>query len=77
MSGLFMYESVWFRDLLHFFLSGTVSGALFWPTLGVTIISLIVNIVSDYGALFFIRAWLTRAVGKPAATLLIAALIVR
>jgi hypothetical protein len=75
MGGVFICESAWFRDLLHFFLSGAIPGWLFWPMLGATIVSLIVNIVSDYGSLFLIRLWLTRAVGKPAATLLIAALI--
>jgi hypothetical protein len=69
MSGVYMCESAWFRDILQF------SGSLFWPILTATIVSLIVNIVSDYASLFLIRAWLTRAVGRPVATLLIAALI--
>jgi len=75
MGGVFMYESAWFRDLLQFFLKGWISGPVFWPILSITLVSLIVNILSDYASLFLIRAWLTRAVGRPVATLVIAALI--
>jgi hypothetical protein len=75
MGGVFMYESPWFRDLFEFFVNGSISGWLFWPILRITIVSLIVNVLSDYASLFLIRAWLTRAVSKPVATLLIATLI--
>jgi hypothetical protein len=58
-----------------FFAKGWIEGWLFWSILSITTVSLIVNIVSDYASLFLIRMWLTRAVRKPVATLLIAALI--
>jgi len=41
----------------------------------VTFVSLIINVVSDFGSLFLIRMWLTRAMGRPATTLIIAGLI--
>jgi hypothetical protein len=75
MSGILMYESAWFSDLFSFFLKGWIPAWLFWSVLSTTIVSLIVNIVSDYVSLFFIRSWLTRTVRGPVARLLIAALI--
>jgi hypothetical protein len=74
-SGIFVFESAWFRDLIWFLIHGLISAWLFVQLLGMSIASLAVNIVSDYASLFFIRAWLTRTVGKPVVTLLIAALI--
>jgi hypothetical protein len=74
-SGIFICESAWFRDLFVFFFKAWIEGWIFWAVLGTTIVSLVVNIVSDYASLFLIRAWLTRAMSRPAATLLIAAMI--
>jgi hypothetical protein len=72
---VFMYESAWFGDLFEFFFKGWIDASLFWEVLSTTIVSLAVNVASDYASLFFIRAWLVQTLVRPVATLLIAALI--
>lgn len=69
-----VFEPTWFRDLLHFFFTGFPRWIL-WSMVSVTFVSLIINVVSDFGSLFLIRMWLTRAMGRPATTLIIAGLI--
>jgi hypothetical protein len=61
---------------MFLFLSrGWIDAWIFSVILAVTAVSLVVNIVSDYGSLFFVRAWLGRAAVRPVATLFVAALI--
>ncbi len=74
-TSVFMYESAWFRDLFEFFYKGWIGATVFWGVFSTTLVSLVVNIVSDYASLFVMRAWLARTIVRPISTLLIAALI--